>query len=244
MITTLHAVALRTVRYNDRQSILSAWTAEAGRMSFAMSESNSAEARRRRALSMPMSMFEAVADIRPGRDIVTIRDMRPWPPTPNTATHPVRAAVAMFVAEVLSTTLRDAGAPDAHLYAFIASAARDIDTLPTPALAKYPLWFLHRLSIPLGFEPDFTEAAPGTWFDMRRGTFTPAPDPNVRDVADYRSMRPLLLIARMQPGQLQRLRLSSDIRKVLMNKILDYYTIHFTNMRNLRSLPVLEALFH
>lgn len=244
MLTTLHAVALRTVRYNDRQSILTAWTAETGRMSFALSEANTAEARRRRALSMPLSLFEATVDLRPDRDIVNIRDMRPSLTTPNTASHPVRAAVAMFAAEILGAVLRESGVPDPGMYAVIRAMAEATDTLGARALANLPLWFMHRLSVPLGFEPDFTEARPGSWFNALRGVFSPSRDTSVRETYPYADMRPLLMFARMDTSQLHRLRLAAGHRRILLDHILTYYSMHHTPLRGLRSLPVLEALLH
>lgn len=70
-MTTLTCIALRTVKYSDRASILSVYTAQRGRMSLAVPAGKGKSAARFRALTMPMAVFECQADVRPGREIAT-----------------------------------------------------------------------------------------------------------------------------------------------------------------------------
>ena len=65
MYESLHCLALRTVRHDDRTSILSAWTAECGRVGISMPAGTGREAQRRRALTMPLAIFEGVVVSRP-----------------------------------------------------------------------------------------------------------------------------------------------------------------------------------
>ena len=97
----MELIALRTVRYNDKNSILSAFTAERGRVSVLVSASGSKEARRRRALLMPLSVVDAEIDIRPGRDIFNLRDIRPLSSSLSIFSSHVKSAVAIFLADFL-----------------------------------------------------------------------------------------------------------------------------------------------
>ena len=58
MYRDIEAIALRMVRYNDRHSILSAYSRQAGRMSLLVPAGPSASARRVRALLMPMAHLD------------------------------------------------------------------------------------------------------------------------------------------------------------------------------------------
>ena len=62
MYQQLRCVALRTIKYDDRRSIVSAWSEQLGRVSFIVPDGASREARRRRALLMPLSLFEGVSE--------------------------------------------------------------------------------------------------------------------------------------------------------------------------------------
>ncbi len=54
MLRTLNLIPLRVIPYSDRNSILSAYSRELGRVSFVVPAGAGREARRRRALLMPM----------------------------------------------------------------------------------------------------------------------------------------------------------------------------------------------
>lgn len=118
MYQTIHAIALRTVRHSDSTSILTAWSAEAGRIAILMGTGASAAARQRRAATMPLSLFTGSVRRQQTMSDMPVR-MRDIAPTGRqmiaVATNPVKAAVAMFLAEVLYIALREAG-PDKVLW--------------------------------------------------------------------------------------------------------------------------------
>ena len=103
MVETLHCISLRTIKYNDRNTILSAWTTEHGRMTFVMPEGAGREAVRRRAMTMPLGVFEGECDLRPGREIHSLRDMRADTAISSTGLHasPTKAMLSIFLADVL-----------------------------------------------------------------------------------------------------------------------------------------------
>ena len=42
----------------------------------------------------------------------------------------------------------------------------------------------------------------------------------------------------------EQLMLNGDIRSILLQKTLDYYRLHFDNLDNIKSLEVLQKIFH
>ena len=58
MLRELHCIALRTIKYNERHSILSAYSLEVGRVSFLVPAGAGMEATRRRALFLPLGAVE------------------------------------------------------------------------------------------------------------------------------------------------------------------------------------------
>ncbi len=77
MNMNLHCLALRHVAVSDSRSLLSAWSRELGRITLAFPSATSREGRRRRALTPPMALFEGVAEVRPGREVLAMRDLSP-----------------------------------------------------------------------------------------------------------------------------------------------------------------------
>lgn len=240
MYRLMHIIALRTVKYNDRHSILSAYSREAGRVSFLLPAGNGREASRRRALTMPLTPLECVASIHPSRDIHTMRDPRALIATHTLHTDPMRGAVALFLCEILQTVLRE-NQPDEALFAFLCDA---VNRLNDPALnpANFHLCFLYRLGRFIGIEPDTDSWAPGRIFDMSEGIFRASP-PMHPNYLRPNEAAVVARMARMTWDNMAHYRFNRDERNSILDVMLRYYTIHYTNLATLRSLDVLRALF-
>lgn len=247
MYSQIKAVALRTIRHNDRSSILTAWSPELGRLSLLMPAGNGPEARRRRALTMPLALFECEADLRPGRDLTAVRDVKAWGPdglpAPDVSSGPLRSSVAMFVAEVLGVVTRE-GDPDPLLWDLIVLTAYRIAASPGRELAALPVAFLIRLACVLGIEPDVAQWQPGRGLDLLEGTFrsTRALHDHWLDAGGSR----VLVMAVKAWGDYTHLGLrigDRGIRAQLLDGIVAYYSLHHYRLDKLKSLDVLRAVF-
>lgn len=236
----LHIIALRTVRHNERSSIFTAYSLEAGRVSFAIPAGNGREASRRRALLMPLGLVECVADIRPGREIHMMSDPRAEEPLTGLRTHPAKSAVAMFMAEVLSIVLRD-GPADEGLYRYIYKCVKLLDVLPGSHVANFHLCFLYGLGSYLGIEPDVTDYREGMVFDMIDGRFRMSA-PMHRHFLDSRRAQSVVALSRMTMVNMHLFGMTRDQRNEMLDGILDYYTLHYAGLNAMRSLEVLREL--
>ena len=242
MYESLHCIALRTIKYDDRRSIVTAWSAERGRVGFLVPAGASREARRRRALMMPMSLFEGEADVRPGRDLLSLRDLRPSRVLSSLSFNPAKAVVAMFLAEVLEKALRDTP-PEPLLTDFIFSSVEALDSVDRPVgVANFPLVFLFRLGRFLGIEPDTGSWSPGKVFDLTGGRFRSSAPTQGRWIGADEA-RVVWLLGRLDYDKASRLGLPRALRRQALDTILEYYTIHYTNLSDLKSLPVVKEIF-
>lgn len=242
MFEPLHCVALRTIKYDDRRSIVTAWSVERGRVAFIVPDGASREARRRRAIMMPLGLFEGEADIRPGRDLLSIRDVRPSGVLAELACNPAKAVVAMFLSEVLERLLREA-APDVLLSTFIFDSIRVLDGLTEArGVASFPLVFLYKLGMFLGIEPSGDTWRPGSVFDMNEGVWRPSA-PNHGRWLDTDEASVARLISRLNYSNARRLGLPRALRRKALDRILEYYTLHYTSLADLKSLGVVGEIF-
>lgn len=245
MYSDILAVALRTVRHNDRSSILTVWSPTVGRLSLVMPAGNGRESQRRRALTMPMGLIEGVVDIRPGKTVHHLRDIRGWGPAgqrPDVSSHPVRASVALFAAEVLGVVTRE-GDGDPALWSLVVDTAVRIAGGDALALAYVPLTFLMRLADVIGISPDFHDRRPGFGLDMAEGVFR-ATRPLHDHWVDADGAR-LLDMLRTTVGRGRGpglMRLSRSVRARLLDGLLDYFTLHQYPLDRLRSLDILRAV--
>ena len=245
---TLTCIALRTVKYSDRASILSVYTAGRGRMSLAVPAGNGKSAARFRALTMPMAVFECQADVRPGREIVTARDVRGiiLPPSGS----PIATVQALFLADLLGALLREP-LPDAPLFAYLRQSAatlaqaalhNDAGTRAARLLPNFHLSFMLRLQRFLGIEPDWSTYRPGAVFDMAGGVFRALPPAHPHYLVPQEAEAAYSL-SRMTPLNCHIFKLSRHDRNTILDRLLAYYRQHFPTLGTLPSTEILRQLF-
>ncbi len=237
----LQFIALRMVRHNDRHSILSAYSDECGRVAFAVPAGAGREAARRRALLMPLSIVECVADVKPGRDVSLMSEPRALTPLMGLRANPIKSSIAMFLAEVLGVVLRD-GPPDAVLYKYVRSSIEVLDALPADRAANFHICFLWGLGRFIGIEPDTEGYRDGMIFDMRDGCFRVAP-PMHPNYLDSLHSKAVAAVSRMTYVNMHLFRMSRVERNELLDGVLNYYSLHYAGLQSLRSLDVLRELF-
>lgn len=244
MYKKLDCIALRTVRYSDRNSILTAYTHEAGRLSLLIPAGTGRAASRLRALLMPLSRFECVADIRPNRDIHTIRDVRPvvFPPVAD----PLRASIALFVADFLGGILKEQ-ISDPNLFRFIDVALRHLsaespaEKLNPGKLTNFHLCFLTRLTRYLGIEPDWATYTSGSLLDLEGGVFRQMP-PAHRNYLPAGESAFAAQLGRITFRNLGFYKLSRFERNTVLDRLLLYYRIHYPSAAEPSSLEILRMM--
>lgn len=238
MDTPTACIALRTVKYSDSASILTLWTERLGRVAVSVSATASRESARRRALMMPLGVFEAVVHHRPGREVARLSDVRALPGYMSLSLSPVRGVVAMFLSEVLGACLRE-GLPDDALSAYLFGSVRELGEASGRRLANFHLVFLRRLAALLGIEPDESTYAPGRYLDMSEGIYAPSM-PRRGLCVEPSQARVAHAIGRLRTDQAGLLPLSREGRAAALDGILQYYTLHHASLRSLQSLPILR----
>ena len=241
MFITIHCIALHTVKHNDKSNILSVFSLEQGRMALLLPAGTSKEAVRRRALTMPLSIFECVADIRPGREISSIRDVKPLIVATTIHSHPIKITVAIFIAELLGVVLREVQA-DRPLYIYIQDAIAHLDNADDTATANFPIAFLYKLGRFLGIEPDISTYAPRRVFDLIDGRFRDTP-PLHRRYIEAEEAAAIAMLSRMTWDNLGHFKYNRHQRRRILAAIIEYYALHYASLSSLNSINVLQSLF-
>lgn len=239
MNRTLHILPLKLVPHTDRTSILSAYSREIGPVSFAVPSGSGAGAARRRALLMPLNPLEIEAQIRPGREVHTFREPRALVPLHGILMSPVRSALTMFMAEALVVILRQSEG-DERTFDFIAGAMVRLNDESTP-VGNFHLAFLVRLAAILGIAPDAGDYRPGMLFDMLDACFRRSAALHGHTLSPSESAVAARLMRITWENQ-GRYRFTRVERAQALERVLQYYTLHYANLSTLKSPSVLSAL--
>lgn len=239
MYQPLQCIALRMVRHSDRHNILTAYSREYGRVSLLLPAASTPRANAMRALAMPMGRFDCMADIRAGREIFNISDMRRRGAIP--AASPVKGTVAMFAADVASSLLREP-APDPRLFDFLDSWSCALSEASAAATANSHIAFLLSMMHFMGIEPDWGTYTRGSVFDMVDGIFRPSP-PNHRLYLTTDDAARAYTLRRLNLRTARLFVMNRAERNRALDTLLRYYHTHFPSIGTLNSLPVLRTLF-
>lgn len=235
----LNIIPLRLTPHSDRTSILQAYSLEMGAVSFAVPAGKGPGAARRRALLQPLTPLEIEAQIYPGRDLHSFREPRARVQIHNILACPERAAVAMFIAEVLQNLLRQSDS-DAPTYYYIEQTVGRLNDQSVP-VANFALMFLRGLTVCLGIEPDAHDYRRGMLFDMIDGCFRSSAALHGHSLSASASEGAARLL-RMTWTNQGRFRFSSADRREVLDRVLEYYSLHYAPLTNLKSPAVLHQL--
>lgn len=233
-------ISLRITRYSDTQSILTAYSRERGRIALALPAGRGREASRMRALTMPLGIVECETDLRAGRDILPMRQVRPLMIHADLHANPLKQMIAMFVSEVLAASL-SAGEADERIFDFVAGAAGCLDKAGVHETANFPLCFLYRLGEMLGVEPDISTYTQGSVLDMRDGRWRRSA-PLHGECLSPAASQAAAMLSRMTFENMGAFRFSRAERAEGTDAILRYFSIHIAPLGTLKTLPVLRTM--
>lgn len=240
MLTPVECIALRTVRLTDSKNLLSVWSREAGRLTFAIPAGSSREARRRRAITAPLGTFCGVSDIRPDREILSVRDIMPLPGSPAMNPSPAQGMSAMFLAEVLDSLLRRQE-PDDRLSDFLFRSMDILSAATGAAAANFHIVFMYTFAHYAGIAPDTGDYRRNAVFDMREGRFRLSA-PLHDDHIEGDEARMMMLISRTPLARAGRLPLTRATRNRALDLILRYFSLHLAPLNSLKSPEILRML--
>ena len=246
-------IVLHTIKYGDSGLVAYILTDVGGRLSYMVQGIRSSKGHgNRAALLQPMFLvaFEGLSS--PRAEMHRFRELRAAVTLRSVPFDARKSTVALFMAELIYRLVREVEA-NSPLFDFVWGAVCELDALEgTAGVANFHLRFMVGLSRHLGFYPG-NEWAPGWWFDIREGLFTPV-EPRG---ACFSRENAALLARLMEAGglsadpaaqnnvgeTLETLQLNRVRRADFMNAMLAYFGYHLDAVRDIRSVDILREVF-
>lgn len=240
-IEKITGIVTDIVRHNDRHNIVTLFTRSRGRVSFLSAAGTGKSARARNARLQLLSVVESDVNFRENRNLQSLGTISLKTVWKDLYFNPMKGAIVMFLSEFLNHYLRDAS-PEPLLWDYIYYALANLDTR-RKGCANFHLSFLIGLLHFAGISPDITELEEGDYFDMHAGMVV-ADRPLHKNFL-YPSETALLpLLLRMNIANDRYFRFKSGERRELLGKILQYYSVHYPGMTNLKSPEILAEVFN
>lgn len=239
MLHKTRGIVFKTTDYSENSIVVQVFTEKFGLQSFMINGARKPKARTPKNIFQPLHLLDMVIYHKDSGNIQRIKEVKNAPILQTIPYDVIKSSIALFLNEVLYKAIRQQP-PEQDLFGFLFSAIEWLDH-QTENLANFHLVFLIRLSRYLGFYPDDSVARADDFFDLKNGVFTSyKPEGLLYLPPPY--TRNFLALLHCSFENIASLQFNSEQRKYLIQKLLDYYSLHIEGFGNIRSQQILEEV--
>ena len=240
MLIKTKAVVLNSFKYTDNRLIVDLFTLDMGRMAVAVNVSTGKKSKFPKSIFTPLTLLDIEADMKQRQGLQKLREASMSYAFTSIPFRPEKATVALFISDFLYHALK--GEQDnASLFIFISDSIKWFD-LTDNNVANFHIVFLLRLTLFLGFMPNFDHYTEGCFFDLRGSTFVNTIPPH-HDFLDIRESAIVSTMMRMNYRTMHLFHLTRSQRNRLLDVLVAYYRLHLPDFPELKSLEVLRSVY-
>lgn len=240
MLTKTKAIVLHSLKYGDKKVFVDMYSKEYGMITFSCSASSRAKGKNKMNYFQPFNIVEVEFDMKPKAEIHNIKDIRIDYPAKSIPFDPYKLSISIFLAEFTRYALMNEQ-QDFTLFTYIENSIQWLDNAERD-FSNFHIIFMVKLSQFIGFFPNIDDYYPGSWFDMRDGSFS-ALIPKHKEVIQPSDATIIPVLSRLSFGTMHLLKLSRNERNQCTEGILKYYQLHLPSFPELKSFSVMQELF-
>lgn len=217
MLSKLKGIIIGTIPYSESSLILRCYTDKLGLQSYMVSGIKGKSAIIKPAQLLPLTLVEMEVYHQQQKNLQRIKELKTTPSILQLHVNMQKAAVGMFIAELIGKCVREDSEADADLFDFIFNSVQILD-LFEGSIANFPTFFMYRLCRYLGFDPILAD-------------FSHEPLENH-----------IKALASSSYQTLNELSFTTDIRRQLLERLVRYYKIHYLFLGELKSPQILNEV--
>lgn len=210
-----------------------------GRRSFVINGARSKKSAVKAVAFQPLYLLDLEVYFKEGRDIHRLKDVRISNPYSTIPFDIRKSSQVIFLAEVLYKCLKEEE-PNPGLFNFIFNSLSYLD-LTDHGISNFHVWFLFKLTQFLGIYPNNDNALISNFFDLQKARFV-SHEPMHNQFTDKHVTILFSRLFAVDYASLEKLDYSQNDRRLVLEKLLEYYHIHFDNMGEIKSLGVLQEV--
>jgi DNA repair protein RecO (recombination protein O) len=241
MLQKTRGIVLHSLKYGETGMVTTIYTELFGRMDFLVHGTRAKKSPVKGSQLQPMYLVEIEIYHKPGRDLQHIKELKNAYPFSSIPFEITKSSQAIFLAEVLNKVLRE---EESHLllFEFLYYSIQVLDLL-NEGIANFFLIFLVQLSRFLGFGPTNNFSSEVPYYDLMAGIFvTSLPShPHYFNKEESSVFSSLLTVTYQNAAEIK---IDQEIRNVLPDRMLEYFSLHLGSKINSKSLDILREILH
>jgi DNA repair protein RecO (recombination protein O) len=240
MLHATKGVVLHYFKYSDNSVIIKIFTEHFGIQSYILKGLHSKKNKAQKAYLQPLSIIEIEASQKENKNLQALKSIKIESPYQSIPFNVYKSAIAFFVAEFLSKTIKEEETNN-YLFDFITSSLLILDELKDH-FSNFHLVFMAQLTEYFGFQPQLETYQSNHYFNLQEGNFVVF-QPNHPFYINQANATLFYRVFNVDMQQLNSLNFTNSQRKEVLAALIDYYSLHVNNLSNLKSKEVLEEVF-
>ncbi|MBU8892996.1 MAG: DNA repair protein RecO [Bacteroidales bacterium] len=241
MIHKTRGIVLHYIKYSETSVIVTIYTESYGRQSYIINGVRSKKAKIKANILQPLFLLDMEVYHKPKNDIQRVKEIQNAYIFFSLPFDLRKSTLAIFIAEILYRTIQEQE-PNKELFEYLYNSVQMLD-LKEEGLSVFHIYFLLHLSKYLGFFPNNNYSEQNCYFDLKAGTFK-----QIKPVHTFCLAKDLSLLFSclldFSENQHESLTINYSNRIELLEKILEYYSLHSEGVSDIKSLSVLREVFH
>lgn len=239
MIEKTRGIFLHAVKYSETSLITTIYTEAFGRQSFIINGVRSKNSTIKAAIFQPLYLLDLEVYYKSDREIHRLKNARITLPYTHIPFDIRKSSQVLFLAEVLYKCLREEQA-NPELFEFLFHAFSLLD-LTENGISNFHIWFLFNLTRFLGISPNSENAAISNFFDLQIARFV-SHEPSHHQFTDKHTTMLFAKLFEINHTNIESLNYTNSDRQQVLEKLIEFYHIHFGNIGEFKSLEVLREV--
>lgn len=239
MIEKTRGIFLHAVKYSETSLIASIYTEHYGRQSFIINGVHGKNSTVKAAVFQPLYLLDLEIYYKAGREIHRIKNARITYPYSTIPFDIRKSTQVLFLAEVLYKCLREEET-NTELFDYLYHSLTLLD-LTEAGISNFHIWFLFKLTRFLGFSPSSEDAERCNFFDLQTARFV-SHEPLHSQFTDKHLTVLFTRLFTIDSSSIEDLDYNQRERRLVLEKLLEFYHIHLGNLGEFKSLEVLKEV--
>ncbi|MBI9054943.1 MAG: DNA repair protein RecO [Bacteroidales bacterium] len=241
MLFKTRGIVLHHIKYSETSVIVTIYTELFGRQSYIINGVRGKKSKIKANILQSLFLLNMEVYHKPKQDLQRVKEAQPDFVFSSLPYDIRKSTLAIFIAEILYKTIQEHEA-NAELFNYLYNSIQVLD-LKEKGISNFHLYFLIHLTKYLGFFPENNYSDSRCYFDLKAGRFMQIKPMHLFFIGPIES-KILNTLFEFSENQHENVNIRHKERIEILEKILDYYSLHIDGISTIKSLSILREVFH
>lgn len=241
MLHKTRGIVLHSIRYGETSIIAYIYTELFGRQSYIINQVRSKRPSFSLNYFQPLTILDIEAYYKSGKDLQRIKELKRHIPLDLIYSDILRSSVAIFLAEIIYKTLHEAES-NPVLFSFLTHSIQFLELIKK-GVSNFHLVFLVQYSKYIGIFPQIQINQLNEDIASQKLAEQLMDDTPFLNLSED-ARQTLSELTKRSFQDLENINIVSQVRSELLDKLIEFYKLHFENIGQINSLKILREIFH